>query len=191
MRSITLGVLLLSTSLFASAAGRTVDLDKAHSQVDVAVKATVDSFTAHLTAFDAAIVVDETSPRPLSAEFRFQFANLKTGKEGRDTEMLHWEDTTKYPVGVFTLKTISPLEGSRYTAQGTLQFHGVLREISFPVSIKSDAERWSIDGDAPLDTREYGLPVIRKFAVMKVAPVVGVHFHLQGTLRNSSVATTP
>jgi iron complex transport system substrate-binding protein len=36
-------------------------------------------------------------------------------------------------------------------------------------------------GDASLDTREFGLPVIRLFGLLKVDPVVRVRFHLQGT----------
>ncbi len=65
-------------------------------------------------------------------------------------------------------------------AVGRLTFHGVTRDLRFPITLERDGPLYSIDGDAPIDTREFGLPVIRRLAVLKVDPLVHVRFHLQG-----------
>ena len=60
--------------------------------------------------------------------------------------------------------------------------HGVGRDLAFPVSIAhSEAGTYAIDGEVPIDTREFSLPVIRRFGFLPVDPVVKVRFHLQGT----------
>jgi len=54
--------------------------------------------------------------------------------------------------------------------------------VSFPVKITADHRLTTIDGMAAVDTREFGLPIIRMFWVLTVDPVVHVRFHLQGVL---------
>ena len=43
----------------------------------------------------------------------------------------------------------------------------------------------AIDGETMLDTRDYGLPVFRKFIFLSVDPKVRVRFHLLGKLAGS------
>lgn len=160
-------------------------VDSAQSRVEIVVKATVDSFTGTLEAYDAEIAVD--SGRVTAARFAFHFADVHTGKEGRDEAMNEWQDTRHHPDGVFVLKTIESVD-NRLEAHGTLRLHDVTREVAFPVTVTTDRKLYSIDGEAPLDTRDFGLPIIRKFAVLKVDPVVRVRFHLQGLAKPAGVA---
>ncbi len=176
---LALSLLAIST---ASAAERHLTVDHALSRVDVAVKVTVDSFVARLVAYDADIRLDSAAPRVTSAVFRFKFADVHTGKDDRDAQMNQWQQTSKFPDATFTLTSLQPSVDSRYTAIGRLQLHGVEREVRFPVSITSDAKVLAIDGEAKIDTREFGLPVIRKFVLLKVDPTVTVRFHLQGAI---------
>ena len=63
---------------------------------------------------------------------------------------------------------VSPNNGAGDTAAGTvnvgpaavLTLHGQSREIVFPVAISKDHSLYSIDGDARLDTRDFGLPIL-------------------------------
>lgn len=175
-----LPVLVALLPVFAAAAPLPLALDPTQSHVEVAVKATVDSFTATLDAYHATITVD--SGRVAGATISFHFNDLHTGKAARDTAMHEWQDTRHHPDAVFTLKAIEPTDADgRLNAKGVLVFHDVTREIAFPVTITTDQKLYSIDGEAPFDTRDFGLPIIRKFAVLKVDPVVKVRFHLQGT----------
>lgn len=158
-------------------------VDAAQSRVEIVVKATVDSFTGRLDAYRAEITVD--GGRVTGATLSFHFKDVHTGKGGRDEAMLEWQETVKHPDGVFTLAELKPADDGRFKARGTLVLHGVSREIVFPVSVITDRMLYAIDGVALLDTQDFGLPVIRKFGLLKIDPVVKVRFHLQGAVAKS------
>lgn len=164
-----------------SAAGQPLVVDKAHSRVEVAVKATVDSFVATLSDYDASIVLDSTTGQVRTATFGFRFIDVLTGKKDRDREMLQWEDADHFPGGRFELISIENSPASAHLAKGRLTLHGVTRELVFPVAITTDHPRIAIDGTVTVDTRDFGLEVIRKFVVLKVDPKVEVRFHLQAS----------
>lgn len=180
-----LSVLLASVAELGAATAQ-LAVDRAHSQVEVAVHATVDSFTAKLDNYDAQIEVDPATARVTGARFQFHFTDLKTGKAKRDREMHEWQRTEEFPDGEFVLAGLEPAAEGRFTARGTLRLHGVTKELSFPVAVTTDRRLFAIDGEPSLDTRDFGLGVIRKFAVLKVDPVVAVRFHLQASLPATS-----
>jgi polyisoprenoid-binding protein YceI len=146
------------------------------------MKATADSFVGRLERYEAVIVVDpETaSADVVRARFAFRFADVKTGKDARDEAMHSWQDTAHHPDGIFTLAAIEQGADGGRAATGTLVLHGRSREISFPVSVSREGGLYAIDGEATLDTRDFGLPVIKKLLLLKVDPAVKVRFHLQG-----------
>lgn len=177
-----LSALALATLGRASAAEAGLVVDQAQSRVEIVVKATVDSFTGSLVDYQPVIRVDSESGKVLSAELSFVLADVKTGKPDRDEQMQEWLNSTKFPAGRFTLASLTPQADGRFTAAGTLLLHGVSRELSFPVTVTTDRRLFAIDGEAVVDTRTFDLPVIRKFAVLKVDPLVRVRFHLQGSV---------
>lgn len=163
------------------AAVRPLKLDMAKSRVEVAVKVTVDSFVASLEKYDAQITLDEAAAAPASAQFGFQFSDLKTGKDKRDLKMLSWLQSEKHPSGLFELQGMSPRAEGGWLAKGKLSFHGLTKEVEFPVTLVTEAGRVVLEGTASVDTQAYGLPIIRMLAVLKVDPVVVVKFHLEGS----------
>lgn len=164
----------------ARAAEQPLVIDFARSRVEVVVKATVDSFVGRLEAYDATIGVDVAAGELRSARFGFHFADVKTGKPDRDEQMNAWQDTAHHPDGEFVMTSLARVDGV-LTAAGTLRLHDMAREISFPVSVSHVDGLFAVDGDATIDTREFGLPAIKKFLVLKVDPEVHVRFHLQGS----------
>ncbi len=175
----------LAPLVAALAGGPLVIVDPAQSRVEISVKSTIDSFVAQLREFDAAITVQAQTGQVEAAVFRFDFASIKTGKTDRDRDMNEWQQTARFPEVVFTLAALEPAAGGKSLARGQLRFHGVERAVSFPVSIGREKTDFTVDGDVVIDTRDYGLPVIKKFLVLKVDPVVSVHFHLQGKVAGS------
>ncbi len=175
-----IGLALLAPVLGAEE--RALRIDAAQSRVDVVVQATVDSFTGTLAAYDADIRVDTETGAVAAARFDFRFADVKTAKAARDEQMHAWQGTSTYPLGRFTLTEIVRDEAGASHARGELLLHGVSRELRFPISVTREGARYAMDGDAVVDTRRFGLPIIRKFAVLKVDPEVHVRFHLQGEL---------
>lgn len=181
MRVLTLLLLLAAPPVLVVAEPLPLVIDLAQSRVEVVVKATIDSFTGKLSTYKADIIVDDG--HVTAATFRFRFADVCTGKDGRDEVMRAWQETPRHPEGVFTLRSLAATATEeKLLVRGELTLHGVTREIEFPASITTDRVLYAIDGQAPLDTRDFGLPVIRKFGLLKVNPVVTVCFHLQGAV---------
>ena len=187
-RIFSLGLLASGLAAHAPAAERGLVVDFAQSRVDVAVKVTVDSFSGHLSRYEPKVAFADDG-RVTTARLRFHFRDIVTGKAGRDKSMHAWQHTDEFPDGEFVLSSIEHGDGGTLTAFGRLTFHGVTRDLRFPISINRDGDRCAIDGDAAIDTREFGLPIIRMLAVMKVDPVVHVRFHLQGVIEARTEAT--
>jgi polyisoprenoid-binding protein YceI len=160
------------------AAERPLRVDAAHSRIEVAVKATVDSFVGRLDAYEPVILVDDAGTI-VSARLGFHFRDLHTGKDSRDRAMHKWQQTEAHPDGLFVLTAIERRDGAEATAAGQLTLHGVTREIRFPVTVRREGARYALDGDATIDTREFGLPGIRMLGLLKVDTRVHVRFHLQ------------
>lgn len=179
----TLRTLLLLSALAPlalAAAPKALVVDTDHSKVEIAVKATVDSFQGQLERYTAAVAIDPENNQVSSASFSFKFADVKTGNKGRDEEMNKWQGTAAHPTVTFRLVKI---DGDKTrTAHGLLTLHDVEKPVDFPVSVAADRGLYSIDGETVVDTTAFGLPVIRKFMVLKVDPKVTVRFHLQGRL---------
>jgi polyisoprenoid-binding protein YceI len=177
-----IAILCLLSLTAAVAGGPSVAVDPTRSSVEISVKATVGSFVAQLKEFDAAVTESAQTGQIATADFRFNFDSIKTGNADRDSDMNVWQQTAKFAEVVFTLTALEPAADGKSIAHGQLHFHGVERPVSFAVTIDLKNPVITIDGDATIDTRDYGLPVIKKLLVLKVDPVVLVHFHLEGRL---------
>ena len=166
----------------AWADSRALVIDQNGSSVRIDVSATAHSFIAQLKDFDAKITLDSAQGKVLAANFSFLFSNLKTGDEERDAEMYAWAETGRFPYGAFTLNSVASGAGGHFLAQGRLLLHGVDRPVNFPFTVRVEGRVLTIDGAATLDTRDYGLPIFRKYFFLRINPEVRVRFHLLGKL---------
>ncbi len=177
----------LAASPLLWAAESPLILDPEHSSIEAVVKSTTDNFTAKLTTYTATITVDPAQKRVTTTQIAFHFNDVKTSNAKRDVEMLHWEQADQFPDAVYTLATLQPGTDGTFTAHGKFNLHGVTKEITFPLTISlKTPDHYAITGELPLDTRDFGLPVIRKFAVLKVNPLLQIKFHLEGRVAPSS-----
>lgn len=158
-----------------------LQVDRVASRVNVDVKVTVDSFVGQLRQFSAKITVDPASGSVTSCTFAFRLLDLKTGKDKRDRNMHDWQGTAQFPEATFVLERLEPAAGAVQTAYGQFTFHGVTRPLSFPVTITQSGRKYEFDGEAFIDTRDFGLPIIRMLAVIKVDPKVKISFHLEAS----------
>lgn len=119
-----MAALLLATATSAAAAStaeRPLAIDFTHSHVEVAVKATVDSFTGRLTRYGPAVVIDDAG-RVSAARLSFHFRDVETGKPGRDEAMHKWQKSDSFPDGEFVLSSLEPAASGGFTAFGRLPF---------------------------------------------------------------------
>jgi polyisoprenoid-binding protein YceI len=172
-------IFLLWGAVGLPAAESALAIEREQSSISIEVKATVDSFVGYLADYAPEIRVDAEG-RVVSARVAFRFRDVRTGKDKRDRAMHDWQQTEKFPDGEFVLTSLTPGRNNRMEAKGRLNFHGITRELAMPVSFIREGARLSIDGDAAIDTRDFGLPVIRMMGLLKVDPIVHVRFHLQG-----------
>lgn len=158
-----------------------LEVDAARSKVEFAVAATVDSFTGQLRKHEAEVTLGPAG-EVTAARFRFRCTDLVTGKDARDEAMQRWLESAAHPAVEFVLDQLEPGAGGAggWLAKGRLQLHGVERGLWFPVTVTADGAERVIAGEATLDTREHGLPVIRMLGLLKVDPLVRVKFELRG-----------
>jgi len=175
----SLATLLLLVPLAAFAADRPLKFDKGRTFIDVDVKATVDSFTGRLEAYDAKVNIDDAG-KIKNAVFDFKFADLKTGKPERDHKMIEWLGGGE-PVGRFELGTLALAPDGQGQVSGRLTFHGVGERIEFPVNVTKADDTYTIAGETTIDYRSGKLKVIRIALMLKVDPEVRVRFKLVGT----------
>lgn len=156
-----------------------LECDPTQSRIDIRVNTTVGSFAGRLDAFDSAIRFGDDG-QVAAAQVKFHFSDLKTGREKRDRDLQAWQQTELYPEGQFVLTSVTSDKSGHMTATGALMIHGQTHAVSFPFSMITEDIYCAMDGEAVLDTRDYGLPVLRLLGVLKVDPMVRVRFHLQG-----------
>ena len=165
----------------ACASASVVTIDREQSTVQVTVKATGDDFVATLAKYEAKLEVNASNGIPTRAIITWNFQDLKTGNKSRDKEMLHWLEHSRWPTAKFIFKEVQQHDG-KWMAAGALEMHGVSRNLVFPLEIKRESAQVAYSGDVVLDHRDFGLEKIVKFLVLKVDPVLKVHFELSGVI---------
>jgi polyisoprenoid-binding protein YceI len=168
----------------ASATLEPLVIDRTQSHVDIAVKATVGSFVGKLASYIAIIAADPEKLTLEQVSFEFRLDDVKTGNIRRDRDMLEWEHAAEFPIGRFILSALEKTDLGQSRARGLFIFHGQSRMIAFPVALRQERDRYAIDGEARLDTREFGLPILRSYWLLTVDPIVHVRFHLEGYLKS-------
>ncbi len=156
-----------------------LSIDADASRVGIEVKLSMGSFKGVLEKYDARIQFDVGKKSVSAAELDFDFADLKTGKERRDKDMLKWMDYENHPRASFRLEELVP-QGEQLEARGTLTIHGVSQPIAFPVAIAVEGEHVTIEGSAKLNFLDFDLKPIRKMLFLTVKPDMNIDFHLEG-----------
>ncbi len=176
--------MLLAGGLIAAARAEPVmwHLDARRSTLEVAVRSTFEGFLCRVVNFDAAVAMDETLRRIERAEVSFDLTDVKTGRVKRDAHLLEWSEYDRFAKVTFHLADLSAADDGTFTARGSVMFHGVEKNVTFQVRSLVQGNLHSIDGEATVDYRDFGLPVIRRFYVVTVNPRVWIKFHLQGWL---------
>src|SRR5688572_98123 len=141
--------LLLVGVLPALVSAETLRVDKERSRIQVDAQATGHAFTGTLGDYQATVKGDASGLRPTAVNFTWKFADLKTGDEKRDAEMIKWLGGGG-PAGSFEFTKTWDDKG-QHIAQGKLTIKGVSKTISFPYTATKEGEWITIDGKAALD----------------------------------------
>jgi polyisoprenoid-binding protein YceI len=165
--------------LALGAAERTLKIDPSRSFIDVDVDAT-KNFTAHLDKYEAKVTVDDAG-KIKTAVFTFKFADLKSGNDSRDADMIKWLGGGD-PEGRFELGNLALASDGQGQASGRLSLHGAIDRVEFPINLAKTGGTYTIIAETTIDYRNWNLKIIRKALLFTVSPEVKIRFKLTGAL---------
>ena len=132
-----------------------------------------------MISFSSSIQFAPNGDFPQSAEIHFEVADLTTEHEERDQEMLNWLESEKFPEVFFEMVDVAGTGNTRIV-EGSLTLHGVTRGVSVPVTVTTQGNVTTINGETEIETRNFRLPKIRRALVISVSPSVLIEFSLVG-----------
>ena len=86
-------------------------------------------------------------------------------------------DAARFPKVAADLRSLELLSPSRYKASGEITFAGRARGYEGEVTIAGDRESVTIDGELPVDIRDFGLKP-PSLVILKVDPVLRIRLRL-------------
>jgi polyisoprenoid-binding protein YceI len=114
----------------------TWNIDKGHSEVGFQIRHFVTKVRGRFTDFSGAIVANSAKPEMSSVEFTIKATSIDTDNENRDKDLrsANFFDVEKFPEITFKSSKVKAAGKDKYDVTGTLQLHGVSREITLPVT---------------------------------------------------------
>ena len=133
MRRIILisAVLLINTVAFtAKSAPVKIFCDKSHSTITYAMNHLLHSWTGTSKDINSIILTDEAEKTISQVAVSVKISSFDSKNANRDSHMMEATEAIKYPNITFSSKSIKQ-EGNKLSVEGTLNFHGVNKEITF------------------------------------------------------------
>ena len=122
----------------ASASGSTYTVDSVHSSAVFRVThANVSPFWGMFTAPSGSFTLDSADPTKSSFNIQIKADNVVTGNEKRDNHLRSPDffNAKQYPTIAFTSSSVTKGEGDTLMVTGTMDLHGVKKELTIPVQI--------------------------------------------------------
>ncbi len=141
------------------------EVDIAHSSISFKIShMVVSKVRGHFNDFSVNIKEDPNDITKSSVAVAIKTASIDTRNEKRDNHLRSADffDAEKYPEITFQSKRIEK-KGDAYAAVGTLDMHGVSKEITISFEITGKLKdpwgntRAGIEASAKLDRKDYGL----------------------------------
>ena len=108
----------------------------------------------------------------------FPIDQVASGNAIQDREMRKLVDAARFPKVAADLRSLELLSPpNRYKASGEITFAGRARGYDGEVTIAGDSERVTIDGELPVDIRDFGLKP-PSLVILKVDPVLRIRLRL-------------
>jgi polyisoprenoid-binding protein YceI len=117
-------------------------VDKAHSNVNFAVRHTMTKVSGRFTDFDGTFNIDKAKPEASSVEFTIKAASIDTGNADRDKHLRNADffDVEKFPEISFKSAAVKPTGKDTYDVKGTFTMHGVAKEITLPITVLGEGK---------------------------------------------------
>ena len=155
----------MTTATTADTTTRTLQIDRAHSQVEFQVRHLLSRVRGRFTDFAGTIQFDPAAPERSSVSFSVQTASIDTNQPDRDTH-LRSDDffaVEKYPSLTFASTRIVARGPEQFEVAGELTILGITRSVVLPVAYLGAAkdpwgnEKLAFDTEITIDRKAYGL----------------------------------
>ncbi len=152
-----LSATLLAIALAASAAP--LKTDPAKSSVAAVFKQMNVPVEAKFTRFNAQVDYDAAKPEAAKANVDIDMASLDLGDADMNREVAKkiWFNAAQFPKANFVSTAIKPAGPGKLTVNGKLSIKGKSTDVSFPLSVKSEAGKQVFEGTLPIKRLTYNI----------------------------------
>lgn len=164
----------------APAAAPVWSVDKAASRLTFQGTAAGQQFDGVFKTWDAQIAFDPKNLKASHIMISVSTASAITGEPARDQALPgpDWFWSKRYPKAVFVSHSLTPISPGHFQAVGVLSLRGVRRRIAAPITLTTDSDAATLQGEVLIDRTEFG--VGRGAAARAVGPLIKVTVRLTG-----------
>lgn len=150
-------VSLLAIALVAVAAP--LKTDPAKSSVSATFKQMNVPVEAKFKKFTAAIDYDAAKPDAAKASVDIDTASIDLGEAEMNKEVAKkdWFNAAQFPKATFVSSSIKPAGAGKLTVAGKLTIKGKATDVSFPLTVKSEAGKQVFEGALPIKRLTYNI----------------------------------
>lgn len=168
------------------------------SRVGFDAKSTLHDFTGVTQDVSGRMTIDFDDPAGAwTGAVRCTAATLKTGVDGRDSNMWEYLDSKNHPAIEFVLEKFVPaasgVDVAKQTARGevtgTMTIRGKARSVRMPVELSIDPQRRLVlNGEMPLRLPDYEVPVPSQLGMINMQEEVRVWIALRARVKPAGKA---
>ncbi|MFB9246204.1 YceI family protein [Massilia antarctica] len=153
----TLLASLLAVALVANAVP--LKTDPAKSTVSASFKQMNVPVDAKFTKFTANIDYDPAKPDAAKASVEIDTASLDLGDPLMNKEVAKkdWFNSAQFPKATFVSSGIKAAGPGKMTVTGKLSIKGKTSDVSFPLTVKTEAGKHTFDGTLPIKRLTYNI----------------------------------
>lgn len=152
IKSVLLASVMASAVIATFAGAAVLKTDPAKSSVSATFKQMGVPVEAKFKQFSALIDYDAAKPAASKATVEIQTASLDMGDPEYDKEITkkEWFNTAQFPKASFVSSSIVPAAAGKLTVSGKLTIKGRSANVSFPLSVRTEAGKQVFEGQLPI-----------------------------------------
>lgn len=143
----------------APVAGERLKFDASHGKIEFVGSKVTGSHDGGFREFEGTVTVPDGGPELGAVEVRIRTESLwvDNAKLQNHLKSPDFFDVARFPEASFASSRIAKGADGRYTLTGTLELHGVRKEIAFPAELAVAADKVTTAAEFKLNRKDFGL----------------------------------
>lgn len=185
-RLLQLGCLLVAQSLFwisSVAHGNALKVNNANSTIQFTFKQMEVPVKGVFKRFNAVIDYDQLKPENSKARIDIDLKSIDLPAPEYNAEVLkkEWFNATQYPQASFIATSMKAMGVGKLFVSGTLTMKGKSILVSFPLSIKSEANTQTFEGNFTIKRLSFNIGEAEWKDTSMLADEITIQFRIAGT----------